>query len=149
MRIWLKYVSFRIITKSKHLSSIHPDAFRNMARLRFLWVLSESSHFYHSLSLKTDCESKIGHGWQPYFWWPAWSKTLFFNELGSPVSPFIPNMGGGEKSFFSTKWLKGHFMTATLICCKQKKVLFYVFWNNLKVAVYKEHCSAQIPYRHS
>lgn len=148
MRIWLKYVSFRIITKSKHLSSIHPDAFRNMPRLRFLWVLSESSDFYHSLSLKTDCESKVGHGWQPYFWWPAWSKTLFFNELGSPVSPFIPNMGG-KKVFFSTKWLKGHFMTATLICCKQKKVLFYVFWNNLKVAVYKEHCSAQIPYRHS
>lgn len=52
-----------------------------------------------------------------------WSKTLFFNELGSPVSPFIPNMGGGGEVFFSTKWLKGHFMTATLICCKQKKSL--------------------------
>lgn len=66
---------FRTITKSKHLRHIHPDAFRNIVKLRVLWVLSERRRRRRGGILsssicvcQTDCESKMGHGWQAYFW---------------------------------------------------------------------------------
>uniref|UniRef100_A0A3P9AZJ0 Follicle-stimulating hormone receptor n=1 Tax=Maylandia zebra TaxID=106582 RepID=A0A3P9AZJ0_9CICH len=39
-----------IITKSKHLSSIHPDAFRNMARLRFLTISNTGLRIFPDFS---------------------------------------------------------------------------------------------------
>lgn len=117
--------TFRIITNSKHLSYIHPDAFRNIVRLRFLWVLC----FSLCLS-KLIVSPKWVTGDSPTSDSPHHQKTLFFNELGSSrVTPSSPKWK--KKIYFF--YFFPHKMTwrpsraSCFHLLQTKEMFFYVF----------------------